>query len=197
MPAGVAPWPIWINVARLSFEEVVGSFYKALYHFALSLTGQPGDASDLTQETFYIWATKGRQLRDESKVTSSSFKARSSPRLRPPAPFNSPRVVAGPPPVGSEATPHIYWPKAATVLLCKSISNLPPLRCESDGRNLHGIRVTHGNRTHVRRLHRLETTELAVKELYSAFGHRRRARSLVLDSRCGWPRRFLRSSSLR
>ena len=66
-------WSIWINMARLSLEQVVSSFYKALYHFALSLTGQPGDASDLTQETFYIWATKGHQLRDEAKVKTWLF----------------------------------------------------------------------------------------------------------------------------
>ena len=44
------------------------SFYQSLYHFALSLTKQPSDACDLTQETFYLWATKGHQLRDTSKA---------------------------------------------------------------------------------------------------------------------------------
>ncbi len=60
-------------MAPLSFEQVVSSFYKALYHFALSLTGQPSDASDLTQETFYIWATKGHQLRDGAKAKAWLF----------------------------------------------------------------------------------------------------------------------------
>jgi RNA polymerase sigma-70 factor (ECF subfamily) len=57
----------------LSFEDVVSSFYESLYRFALTLAGQPGDASDLTQETFYVWATKGGQLRDKSKVKAWLF----------------------------------------------------------------------------------------------------------------------------
>lgn len=55
------------------FEEIVGSFYEPLYRFALALAGQPADASDLTQETFYAWATKGGQLRDITKVKSWLF----------------------------------------------------------------------------------------------------------------------------
>ncbi len=39
-----------------------------LYRFALSLTRQGADALDLTQETLAIWARKGRQLRDPSKL---------------------------------------------------------------------------------------------------------------------------------
>ncbi len=42
--------------------------YEALYRFALSLTRAEADARDLTQHTFYIWATKGHQLLDRSKV---------------------------------------------------------------------------------------------------------------------------------
>ena len=71
--ARAAPWQIRINVQPLSFEEVVSCFYKPLYHFALSLTGQAGDAGDLTQETFYVWATKGNQLRDGTKVKTWLF----------------------------------------------------------------------------------------------------------------------------
>lgn len=72
-PDGAASWQIRINVQPLSFEEVVSGFYKPLYHFALSLTGQAGDACDLTQETFYVWATKGNQLRDATKIKSWLF----------------------------------------------------------------------------------------------------------------------------
>jgi len=60
-------------VQPLSFEQVVGSFYEPLYHFALTLASQPSDACDLTQETFYIWATKGNQLQDKTKVKSWLF----------------------------------------------------------------------------------------------------------------------------
>jgi RNA polymerase sigma-70 factor (ECF subfamily) len=39
----------------------------------MSLTRQESDARDLTQQTFYIWAKKGHQLRDISKVKSWLF----------------------------------------------------------------------------------------------------------------------------
>ena len=51
-----------------SFEAIVSEHYEPLYRFALSLTRAESDARDLTQQTFYIWATKGHQLRDLSKV---------------------------------------------------------------------------------------------------------------------------------
>src|SRR5579871_4980584 len=50
------------------FEAVVGEHYERLFRFAMSLTRAEADAQDLTQQTFYIWATKGHQLRDASKV---------------------------------------------------------------------------------------------------------------------------------
>jgi RNA polymerase sigma-70 factor (ECF subfamily) len=56
-----------------SFEEVVSQYYESLYKFAMSLTGAEADACDLTQQTFYVWATKGQQLRDGSKVKSWLF----------------------------------------------------------------------------------------------------------------------------
>jgi len=55
------------------FEQIVSRHYAPLYRFALSLTRTEADASDLTQQTFYIWATKGRQLRDRSKVKTWLF----------------------------------------------------------------------------------------------------------------------------
>ena len=57
----------------LDFEEVVDRYYPMLYRFALSLSRNEADASDLTQETFSIWATKGHFLRDASKAKSWLF----------------------------------------------------------------------------------------------------------------------------
>jgi RNA polymerase sigma-70 factor, ECF subfamily len=50
------------------FEAIVCEHYEPLYRFAMSLTRMESGAWDLTQQTFYIWATKGHQLRDISKV---------------------------------------------------------------------------------------------------------------------------------
>lgn len=58
---------------HLDFEAVVSAYYEPLYRFAISLAGSEADACDLTQQTFYIWATKGHQLRDASKVKSWLF----------------------------------------------------------------------------------------------------------------------------
>lgn len=55
------------------FERVVDLHYAALYRFALSLSRRESDASDLVQQTFYIWAAKGHQLKDRSKVKSWLF----------------------------------------------------------------------------------------------------------------------------
>jgi len=55
------------------FEQIVFEHYEPLYRFAFGLTRTEADACDLTQHTFYIWATKGRQLRDRSKVKSWLF----------------------------------------------------------------------------------------------------------------------------
>src|SRR3954447_15554851 len=57
----------------LDFESLVGRYYSSLYKFAYSLTQAEADACDLTQQTFYIWATKGHQLRDQSKVKTWLF----------------------------------------------------------------------------------------------------------------------------
>jgi RNA polymerase sigma-70 factor, ECF subfamily len=55
------------------FEVIVGDHYEALFRFAMSLTRCESDARDLTQETFYVWARKGHQLRDISKVKTWLF----------------------------------------------------------------------------------------------------------------------------
>ena len=55
------------------FEAIVTEYYKPLYRFALSLTRSESDAMDLTQHTFYVWAKKGHQLRDISKVKNWLF----------------------------------------------------------------------------------------------------------------------------
>jgi RNA polymerase sigma-70 factor (ECF subfamily) len=55
------------------FERLVDLYYPSLYRFAFSLTRQESDASDLTQQTFYVWARKGHQLQDTTKVKSWLF----------------------------------------------------------------------------------------------------------------------------
>src|SRR5579872_6888749 len=57
----------------LEFESVVARFYEPLFQFAFSLVRNEADACDLTQQTFYVWATKGHQLRDASKVKTWLF----------------------------------------------------------------------------------------------------------------------------
>lgn len=55
------------------FEGLVAQYYEPLYQFAFSLTRSEADACDLTQQTFYVWATKGHQLRDQDKVKTWLF----------------------------------------------------------------------------------------------------------------------------
>jgi RNA polymerase sigma-70 factor (ECF subfamily) len=55
------------------FESLVARYYEPLYQFAFSLTRAEADACDLTQHTFYAWATKGHQLRDVTKVKTWLF----------------------------------------------------------------------------------------------------------------------------
>lgn len=56
-----------------SFSDLVETYYAALYRFALSLAKNPTDASDLTQQTFFVWATKGHSLRDAAKAKTWLF----------------------------------------------------------------------------------------------------------------------------
>jgi len=55
------------------FETIVSEHYEPLYRFAMSLTRAESDAQDLTQHTFYVWATKRHQLRDIAKVKTWLF----------------------------------------------------------------------------------------------------------------------------
>jgi RNA polymerase sigma-70 factor (ECF subfamily) len=55
------------------FEQIVARHYEPLFRFALSLTRVETDAWDLTQHAFYVWATKGHQLRDQSKAKAWLF----------------------------------------------------------------------------------------------------------------------------
>ena len=55
------------------FEQLVDAHYMDLYRFAVSLTRNPDDASDLTQEAFVTLARKGDKIRDRSKCRSWLF----------------------------------------------------------------------------------------------------------------------------
>lgn len=57
----------------LDFENLVATYYGPLYQFAFSLARDEADACDLTQQTFSIWASKGHQLRDVTKVKTWLF----------------------------------------------------------------------------------------------------------------------------
>src|ERR1700690_838338 len=57
----------------VDFEGLVTCHYQSLYQFAFSLSRDEADACDLTQQTFCIWAAKGHQLRDASKVKTWLF----------------------------------------------------------------------------------------------------------------------------
>ena len=55
------------------FKRLVDEQYSPLFRFALTLAKSETDASDLTQQTFLIWASKSDQLRDASKAKSWLF----------------------------------------------------------------------------------------------------------------------------
>jgi RNA polymerase sigma factor (sigma-70 family) len=57
-----------MNSELNGFDLLVEQHYESLYRFALSLSNNPSDAGDLTQQAFYVAQTKGHQLRDASKV---------------------------------------------------------------------------------------------------------------------------------
>jgi RNA polymerase sigma-70 factor (ECF subfamily) len=49
---------------------IVQEHYAMLHRFALSLARDESESMDLVQQTFYLWASKGGQLRDASKLKS-------------------------------------------------------------------------------------------------------------------------------
>ncbi len=57
----------------VKFEDIVDACYAPLYRFAISLARTEPAAADLTQQTFFLWATRGYQLRDSSKAKSWLF----------------------------------------------------------------------------------------------------------------------------
>lgn len=65
--------PIEMLNSTDQFDAIVREYYEPLFRFALSLVHVETDAWDLTQQTFYVWATKGHQLRDVSRVKSWLF----------------------------------------------------------------------------------------------------------------------------
>lgn len=60
-------------VEGMDFESLVARYYEPLYQFAFSLTRDEADACDLVQQAFCIWANKGHQLRDLTKVKTWLF----------------------------------------------------------------------------------------------------------------------------
>ncbi len=58
---------------EIDFEDLVDCHYQALYRFGYSLSGNAHDASDLVQETFMVFARKGRSIRDPSRVKTWLF----------------------------------------------------------------------------------------------------------------------------
>lgn len=56
-----------------NFHNLVETYYAPLYRFAFSLAHNENDAADLVQETFVVWASKGHQLKDVSKVKTWLF----------------------------------------------------------------------------------------------------------------------------
>src|SRR5256885_16036803 len=62
-------------MSEADFQQLVARQYAPLFRFALSLAKSEADAADLTQQTFFLWASKGDQLRDRSKARSWLFTA--------------------------------------------------------------------------------------------------------------------------
>lgn len=62
-----------IVVTDQEFEQVVQGHYADVFRFALSLTKREAEACDLTQESFYLLAAKGRQVEDASKLKAWLF----------------------------------------------------------------------------------------------------------------------------
>jgi RNA polymerase sigma-70 factor (ECF subfamily) len=57
----------------MDFEAVVSLYHEELFRFAFSLARDRDEACDLTQQTYAIYAEKGRQVRDKNKVKNWLF----------------------------------------------------------------------------------------------------------------------------
>lgn len=55
------------------YQQIVALYHDSLYRFALSLSGTPDDAAELTQETYVRLLSKSWQLRDNGRVKSWMF----------------------------------------------------------------------------------------------------------------------------
>jgi RNA polymerase sigma-70 factor, ECF subfamily len=62
-----------LGMSEIDFKQLVDREYAPLFRFAFSLSKSEADAADLTQQTFFLWASKGDQLRDGSKARSWLF----------------------------------------------------------------------------------------------------------------------------
>ncbi len=62
-----------ISVTDSGEDELATRHYASLFRFALSLTQNEPEALDLVQQAFYLWAVKGHQLRDISKLKTWLF----------------------------------------------------------------------------------------------------------------------------
>jgi RNA polymerase sigma-70 factor (ECF subfamily) len=49
-------------MSEANFQQLVDQQYAALYRFALSLAKSEADAADLTQQTFFLWASKALRI---------------------------------------------------------------------------------------------------------------------------------------
>ncbi len=57
----------------MDYEQAVALYHEDLHRFALSLTRNPDDARDLTQESYCRLLTKSGQVRDKAKIKSWLF----------------------------------------------------------------------------------------------------------------------------
>ena len=62
-----------MNTSELNYEQIVALHHENLYRFAFSLAGNPDDAAELTQETYFRLLNKSWQLRDRTRVKSWLF----------------------------------------------------------------------------------------------------------------------------
>jgi RNA polymerase sigma-70 factor (ECF subfamily) len=60
-------------MSSIDFQQLVDRQYAPLFRFGLTLAKSEAEAADLTQQTFFLWASKGYQLRDRTKAKSWLF----------------------------------------------------------------------------------------------------------------------------